>query len=86
MAKYIAECSVRDFPFWRGAYDVWARLTEDELDELDELLDFKSRDKPFYSDFALNDFVWFELLDYWDWSEEQQDEFWKRPYRWKDPF
>lgn len=83
---YINDTSVRDFTFWLGAYEVWARLTEDELDELDILLDWLSELQPFESATEINDFVWFELLDYWDWTEEQQEEFWKRPYRWKSPF
>lgn len=86
MATYITDCSVRDFPFWCGAYDVWARLTEDELDELDIILDEISEEQPFDSATQINDFVWFELIEYWEWNEEQQNEFWKRPYRWQNPF
>lgn len=84
--KYITDISVRDFQFWCGAYNVWARLTDDELDELDILLSEMSEIQPFESETEINDFVWFELLDYWGWTEEQQENFWKRPYRWKSPF
>lgn len=83
--KYVQYESVKDFAFWCGAYEVVARLTYDELDELDELLDELTEEADFTAT-LINDFVWFELLDYWEWTDEQQEEFWKRPYRWKSPF
>lgn len=83
--KYIQYKSVKDFAFWCGAYEVASRLTYDELDELDELLGELTEIEDFTAT-HINDFVWFELLDYWEWTDEQQEEFWKRPYRWQSPF
>lgn len=88
---YKTDKHLRDFDAWSGGYDVWIRLTWQELEELDDFLDEVSRCagdiEHMMTETEINDFLWFDLLDtYWNLSEAEQVEFWKRRPRWEQPF
>ena len=66
------EKSLKDFDFWSGAEDNAAKLTSDELDQLDDLLS-SSREEP-YDETELNDLMRFEFETVCEWLGLDYDE------------
>lgn len=67
------EKSLNDFNFWGGAASNAAKLTPEELDELEEIMEESSPDQP-WSTTEVNDTLWFnfEMVCEWlglDWEE-----------------
>ena len=56
--KLYTETSIKDFDFWSGAADTVKYLTEDELDEIENILEDLYPDG--MSETELNDLLWFE--------------------------
>lgn len=62
------EKSLKDFPFWGGAATNAAKLTDDELDQLDEILDEMNEPSGDYmSTTEVNDTMCFQFEDICDW-------------------
>lgn len=61
------EKKLRDFHFWSGAATNAAKLTYEELDELErQLEEIKGNDEP-WSITEVNDIMWFQFEDICDW-------------------
>lgn len=61
------EKKLRDFHFWSGAATNAAKLTSDELDELEnQLEEIKGDDEP-WSTTEVNDIMWFQFEDICEW-------------------
>lgn len=64
------EKKLRDFHFWSGAATNAAKLTSDELDQLEEQLeemkDWDSSTEP-WSTTEINDLMWFQFEDICEW-------------------
>ena len=56
------EKKLRDFTFWAGAVDRRRKLTDEEMDRLEELLDPTGEEE--ISATELNDYIWFSEDDY----------------------
>lgn len=63
--KIVSEMPLRDFKFWSGAQDTVAELTNDQLDQLEEMLEDANPDG--MTDTQINDFFWFERDTIRDW-------------------
>lgn len=61
------EKKLRDFHFWSGAATNAAKLTPEELDQLDEQLDEIASDGEPMSTTEVNDFMWFQFEDVCEW-------------------
>lgn len=66
------EKSLKDFDFWSGAEDNAAKLTSDELDQLDDVLS-SSRETP-WDETEINDFMRFEFETVCEWLGLDYDE------------
>lgn len=66
------EKSLKDFDFWSGAEDNAAKLTSDELDQLDDMLS-SSRETP-WDETEINDFMRFEFETVCEWLGLDYDE------------
>lgn len=55
------EKKLRDFHFWSGAADNAAKLTYDELDELEILLEEENMDIDPWTTTEINDLMWFDF-------------------------
>ena len=55
------EKRLRDFHFWSGAADNAAKLTYDELDELEILLEEENMDIDPWTTTEINDLMWFDF-------------------------
>ena len=61
------EKKLRDFHFWSGAATNAAKLTFNELDELEnQLEEIKGDDEP-WSTTEVNDIMWFQFEDVCEW-------------------
>ena len=61
------EKKLRDFHFWSGAATNAAKLTPEELDQLDEMLDELNEPSGDYmSTTEVNDMMWFQFEDICD--------------------
>ena len=61
------EKKLRDFKFWAGAAANAAKLTAEELDDLEyQLEEIQGDDEPF-STTEVNDIMWFQFEDVCDW-------------------
>jgi hypothetical protein len=61
------EKKLRDFHFWSGAATNAAKLTPEELDELEnQLEEIKGDDEP-WSTTEVNDIMWFQFEDICEW-------------------
>lgn len=61
------EKKLRDFHFWSGAATNAAKLTPEELDTLENIIeDFRCDQEP-YSTTEVNDIMWFEFEDVCEW-------------------
>ena len=63
--KIVSEMPLRDFKFWSGAKDTAAELTNDQLDQLEEMLEDTNPDG--MTDTQINDFFWFERDTIYEW-------------------
>ncbi len=62
------EKKLRDFDFWSGAATNAAKLTPDELDQLDEMLDeLHEPSGDYMSTTEVNDMMWFDFENVCDW-------------------
>lgn len=62
------EKKLRDFHFWSGAATNAAKLTPEELDQLDEMLDELNEPSGDYmSTTEVNDLLWFQMEDVCEW-------------------
>lgn len=58
--KYICETKLCDFPFWSQAKTNASRLSESELDEMEQvILESDTCETP--TDTEINDLMWFEF-------------------------
>ena len=57
------EKSLKDFRFWGGAATNAAKLTPDELDTLESMLEDSIGDDEPWSITEVNDFMWFDFED-----------------------
>lgn len=62
------EKKLRDFHFWAGAATNAAKLTPEELDQLEEQLEEigDCKDEP-WTTTEINDLMWFQFEDICDW-------------------
>lgn len=56
------EKKLRDFAFWGGAVERRRRLTDEEMDRLEDMLDPTGEEQ--MSATELNDYIWFSEDDY----------------------
>ena len=74
--KIYSEISLEDFKAWSGAVDTLDRVKEaDKCDELESILDDMYPEG--MSETELNDFLWFEPEQIYDWlsiEEEEEEE------------
>lgn len=62
------EKSLRDFHFWGGAAANAAKLTPEELDEIEiQLEEIKDYNEESWSTTEVNDFFWFQFEDVCEW-------------------
>lgn len=66
------EKSLKDFDFWSGAEDNAAKLTSDELDQLDDMLS-SSREEP-WDETEINDLMRFDFDMVCEWLGLDYDE------------
>ena len=57
--KLFYEKSLRDFPFWSGAFTNASKLTPEQLDEIESILEESYPDG--MSETELNDLFWFDF-------------------------
>lgn len=75
--RIVTDTSLIDFDFWAGAKYVATKLTINQLEELDTVLEEVFPDG--LSDTELNDIFWFEedmiaeMLGYSDWEDLLED-------------
>ena len=69
------EESLKDFEFWGGALPVVRRLTDDELDTVEQYME--DCGEP-WDETQVNDFFWFDTETLCDWLEITEDELWER--------
>lgn len=70
------EKKLKDFRFWSGAASNAAKLTDDELDQIEQILEEESewrRDEP-YSATEINDFFWFNFETVCEWLNLNYEE------------
>lgn len=62
------EKSLKDFHFWGGAASNAAKLTPEELDTMEEYMEYemRSNEEP-WSTTEVNDFFWFQFEDVCEW-------------------
>lgn len=62
------EKSLRDFHFWGGAASNAAKLTPEELDTMEEYMEYEMRsNEESWSTTEVNDFFWFQFEDVCEW-------------------
>lgn len=62
------EKKLRDFTFWSGAATNAAKLTPEELDQLEEQLEeMKDYNEEPWSTTEINDLMWFQFEDICEW-------------------
>lgn len=77
--KYIVEESLSNFDAWSGGKDTKDDLTEEQLDQIEELIEELYPDEP-PTDTDINDFLWFERdaiaqhLGFSDWEHLNQED------------
>ena len=77
--KYVVEENLSNFNAWSGGADTVAELTDDQLDQVEELIEeLFPCELP--TDTEINDFLWFERdtiaqhLGFSDWEHLNQEE------------
>ena len=79
------EKKLRDFHFWSGAATNAAKLTPEELDELDGILDELNEPSGDYmSTTEVNDLMWFQFEDVCEWLGLDWEEVMARKDRWEE--
>ncbi len=68
------EKKLRDFKFWSGAATNAAKLTPEELDELENQLEEIIADDEPWSTTEVNDWMWFQFEDVCDWLSLDYEE------------
>ena len=62
------EKSLRDFHFWGGAASNAAKLTPEELDQIEEYIDTGAfGGEEYWSTTEINDLFWFQFEDVCEW-------------------
>lgn len=61
------EKKLRDFHFWSGAATNAAKLTPEELDQLENILEEVQWGEDSWSETAINDELWFDFENICDW-------------------
>ena len=80
------EKKLKDFHFWSGAATNAAKLTSEELDELESQLEdiiLINEDEP-WSTTEVNDLMWFQFEDICDWLGLDYEEVMARKDRWEE--
>ena len=83
--KIYTEQSLRDFQFWSGAKDFACKLTDEQLDQVEAILEDDYPDG--MSETEVNDLFWFEedtIREWLDLPTEEQEEANKAIERWED--
>ena len=79
------EKKLRDFHFWSGAATNAAKLSYEELDQLEEQLEEMIGDEEPWSATEVNDWMWFDFEDICnDWLGIDYEEVMARKDRWKE--
>ena len=79
------EKKLRDFHFWSGAATNAAKLTPEELDQLDGILDELNEPSGDYmSTTEVNDLMWFQFEDVCEWLGLDWEEVMARKDRWEE--
>lgn len=68
------EKKLRDFDFWSGAATNAAKLTDKELDTLEEMLEDCIGTSEPWSTTEVNDWMWFQFEDVCDWLHLDYEE------------
>lgn len=78
--KLVKEVSLKDFEFWGGAAKFAAKLTEEELETVEEILEELENDgdEHWFTETDLNDLFWFEQDVICEWLDITEDEVWNR--------
>lgn len=61
------EKKLRDFRFWSGAATNAAKLTPEELDSLEAMMEENADNTEPWTTTEVNDFLWFQFEDVCDW-------------------
>ena len=61
------EKKLRDFHFWSGAATNAAKLTPEELDQVETIMEESMGDDGYWSTTEVNDMMWFQFEDICDW-------------------
>lgn len=61
------EKKLRDFTFWGGAAANAAKLTPEELDQVETFMEECMGDDGYWSTTEVNDMMWFQFEDICDW-------------------
>jgi len=61
------EKKLRDFHFWGGAASNAAKLTPEELDQVEITMEESMGDDDYWSTTEVNDMMWFQFEDICDW-------------------
>lgn len=77
--KVIREINLCDFEFWAGAKNFASKLTEEELDTLQYMMeDFGPEEG--WTETAINDLLWFEQEQICEWLELNWEEVMEREW------
>jgi len=68
------EKKLRDFHFWAGAASNAAKLTPEELDQLEEQLEELNEERDPMSTTEVNDFMWFDFETACEWLGLEYEE------------
>ena len=77
MIKYTVETSLEDFKAWSGGSDRLNRIIElDKVDEAESIIMDMLECYGEVTDTTINDILWFEMDEYIEgWEREQEEEF-----------
>lgn len=70
--RIYTDTALRFFEFWSGGADNAAKLTNEELDRLDDILSDEFSDG--LSEMELNDLFWFDFATVCEWLGYEYDE------------
>lgn len=69
--KVVREVSLKDFEFWSGARALADKLTDEEFDRIEDILDSTGET---YTETEINDMFWFDGDMIADWIGEEDEE------------
>ena len=78
------EKKLRDFHFWSGAATNAAKLTPEELDQVETVMEESMGDDGYWSTTEVNYMMWFQFEDICDWLNLDYEEVMARKDRWED--